>query len=84
MSLLDDYEKKKSGNMRSDPTYQHLSHEIRSVIQGLLGYIAIFGDEVKPQLTVEQTQLYDRIDFFALKLSDYITELLELVNEDTE
>ncbi|MBD3384440.1 hypothetical protein GF407_05875 [candidate division KSB1 bacterium] len=84
MSLLDDYEMKKSGNMRNDPTYQHLSHEIRSVIQGLLGYIAIFGDEVKPQLTVEQTQLYDRIDFFALKLSDYITELLELVNEDTE
>ena len=82
--MLDDYEKKKSGNMRSDPTYQHLNHEIRSVIQGLLGYIAIFGDEVKPRLTVEQTQLYDRIDFFALKLSDYITELLELVNEDTE
>ncbi len=53
-----------------------LSHEIRSLIHGLLGYIAVFGDEVRPQLTVEQEQMFDRIEYFAQKLSDYVTDLL--------
>lgn len=82
--MYNNFNRQNPKEIRKDPTYQHLSHEIRSVIQGLLGYIAIFGDEVKPNLTVEQTQLYDRIDFFALKLSDYITELFELVNDNSE
>jgi hypothetical protein len=56
-----------------------LNHEIRSVMQGLLGYLAIFGDEIKPNLSVEEAQLFDRIEFFAQKLSDHVTELLDKI-----
>lgn len=56
---------------------RRLSHDIRSVMQGLLGYLSIFGEEVKPHLEVEEAQLFDRIEFFAQKLSDQITDLLE-------
>jgi K+-sensing histidine kinase KdpD len=59
-----------------------LSHDIRSVLQGLLGYLAIFDEEVKPHLEAEEAQLFDRIEFFAQKLSDHITYLLARLNRE--
>ena len=53
------------------------THDIRSLMHGLLGYIAVFGDDIRDQLTVEQAQMLDRIEYFAQRLSDHVTDLLD-------
>lgn len=58
------------------PAANKLSHEIRSTAQGLLGYLLIFTDEVKPQLSAEQAHVLDRINFFAKKLADLLLDFL--------
>lgn len=70
-------QKNRQPSSESNDDIRARSHEIRSLIQGLLGYLAIFGDEVKPHLSVEESQVFDRIEFFAQRLSDHITELLD-------
>lgn len=53
-----------------------LSHEIRSTAQGLLGYLLIFSDDVRPQLDAEQARVLDRINYFAKKMSEMLLDLL--------
>ncbi len=61
---------------RSTPAPQKLSHEIRSTAQGLLGYLLIFSDDIKPQLNAEQTRILERINFYAQKTADMLMDLL--------
>ncbi len=61
---------------------QKQSHEIRSVTQGLLGYLAIFTEETKKSLREDQAELLERINKFALRLADMVTELLETTKSD--
>lgn len=61
---------------------QKQSHEIRSVTQGLLGYLAIFSEETKKSLSEDQTELLERINKFASKLADMVTELLEATKSE--
>ncbi len=53
-----------------------LGHEIRSTAQGLLGYLLIFTDDVRPQLDAEQARVLDRINYFAKKMSEMLLDLL--------
>jgi hypothetical protein len=62
------------GDTESDN--RKLGHEIRSVTHGLLGYLAVFTDEVKPHLDPGEAELLDRINQYAEKLSDLVMELL--------
>ena len=65
-----------------DPSFQGMSHELRSTIQGLLGYLSIFNDEVGPKLDIEQAHLLERITCFANNLSDLVTDALTIVNDE--
>jgi hypothetical protein len=67
-----------SGGPGQEPSaaQQKLSHEVRSAAQGLLGYLLIFSDEVKPQLNDEQQHVLERINFYAKKMADLLIELL--------
>ena len=55
---------------------EETEHEIRSAIQGLLGYLDIFTDEVRRKLDLDLVHLLERINYFANNLSDLITEYL--------
>ncbi len=61
---------------------QKQSHEIRSVTQGLLGYLAIFTEETRKTLSEDQAELLERINIFAFKLADMVTELLETTKSE--
>jgi hypothetical protein len=64
-----------------EPARQKLSHEIRSTAQGLLGYLLIFSDDVKPQLNAEQARILERINFYAKKTSDMLMDLLTDIDQ---
>lgn len=64
----------RSKNTGSDRS--QIGHEIRSVAQGLLGYLTIFTDEVKNKLTEDEVKILERINFFAKRLSDLVMEIL--------
>lgn len=66
----------------NEGSMQKQSHEIRSVTQGLLGYLAIFTEETKKSLREDQAELLERINKFALRLADMVTELLETTKSD--
>lgn len=72
MNLKSDY---KNGPDREDD--RKLRHEIRSIAHGLLGYLAVFSDEVKPRLDQGEAELLDRINVYAEKLADLVLELLD-------
>jgi hypothetical protein len=61
-----------------------LSHEIRSIAQGLLGYLQIFNDEIQPQLDAEQLQILLRINYFAKRFADLMLELLAEANKHND
>jgi signal transduction histidine kinase len=56
---------------------QKANHEIRSIAQGLLGYLAIFTEETRTTLNEDQIRLLTRINDFAQKLADQVTDLLD-------
>jgi len=67
-----------SGGPGQEPSaaQRKLSHEVRSAAQGLMGYLLIFSDEVKPQLNAEQQHVLERINYYAKKTADLLIEVL--------
>jgi len=62
--------------------WQKVDHEIRSAIQGLIGYLSIFVDDVRPRLDLEQVHLMERIQYFANNLSELVTDLLTMYSQE--
>lgn len=61
-----------------------LSHEIRSVTHGLLGYLAVFTTEVKERLSPEEAELLMRINHYAERVSDLVLLLITEKNDQEE
>jgi len=72
MNLKTDY---KNGSDQDEN--RKLRHEIRSIAHGLLGYLAVFNDEVKPRLDPGEAELLNRINVYAEKLADLLLDFLE-------
>ncbi len=79
-------------NLSSDYTHlgpnrpkRKIGHELRSLTHGLLGYLAVFGEEIKPKLDREETELLARINHYAEKLSDMVLFVVsENINDDAQ
>ncbi|MBN1998503.1 hypothetical protein JW935_13175 [candidate division KSB1 bacterium] len=78
MNLSRDYT-----NFGSSRPKQKIGHELRSLTHGLLGYLAVFGEEIKPKLNREETELLTRINIYAEKLSDLVLFVVsEKINDN--
>ena len=64
-----------------DEQKRKLSHEIRSISHGLLGYLSIFQEEIEDKLDDEEKELLSRVQFYSHKLSDLVLELLSNYNQ---
>ena len=65
-----------------DENKRKLSHEIRSISHGLLGYLSIFSEELEDKLDDEEKELLSRVQFYSHKLSDLVLELLSNYNQE--
>jgi len=70
------------GSLQPDESKKKLNHEIRSISHGLLGYLAIFTEEVESKLSEEDKELLSRVNYYSHKLSDLVLELLSKYNQD--
>ncbi len=71
------------GTLKPDDEHKRkLSHEIRSVSHGLLGYLSIFVEEIEDKLDDEEKELLSRVQYYSHKLSDLVLELLSNYNQE--
>ena len=84
---MDDYEfkvPKDDGPESEDEKRRKMNHEIRSISHGLLGYLAIFSEEVEGKLGKEEKELLSRVQYYSHKLSDLVLELLSTQSQKKE
>ncbi len=65
-----------------DEQKRKLSHEIRSISHGLLGYLSIFVEEIEGKLDDDEKELLSRVQYYSHKLSDLVLELLSNYNQE--
>ncbi|MBN2410972.1 hypothetical protein JXQ31_04715 [candidate division KSB1 bacterium] len=65
-----------------DEQKRKLSHEIRSISHGLLGYLSILVEEIDDKLDDEEKELLSRVKYYSHKLSDLVLELLSNYNQE--
>jgi len=83
---LDDfgYDKRVPGGTLKpeDEQKRKLSHEIRSISHGLLGYLTILVEEIEDKLDDDEKELLNRVQYYSHKLSDLVLELLSNYNQE--
>lgn len=62
---------KKSAHVRK------ISHEIRTSVHGLMGYVEIFKQETETGLSLNQLELLKRIDVYSHQVIDLVYDLLK-------
>jgi hypothetical protein len=77
VNIIDDLSEKKGPHS----SRRTLSHEIRSVTHGLLGYLAVFTAEVKERLSPEEAELLTRINHYAEHVSDLVLILISDIDD---
>ena len=60
----------------SDKSASQLSHDIRSAIHGLMGYVEIIRQELDPKLEASQHEMLKRISVYSTKVIDLVYELM--------
>lgn len=60
------------------------AHELRGPITVIRGYLDVLGDELAPLLKADQTELIDRLNVSANRLSGYINNILNVSRYDRQ
>jgi hypothetical protein len=63
---------------------RRLGHELRSTVQGLLGHLSIYQDEVASRLQPEEVHLLERVSYYARRLAELSMDLLNDIQRPTE
>ena len=61
----------------SDKSMQKISHDIRTSVHGLMGYMEIFKQETESGLNPNQMELLTRIDVYSHQVIDLVYDLLK-------
>ncbi len=65
----------------SDKTARQLSHDIRTAIHGLMGYVEIIRQELDTELEVSQQEMLKRISVYSTQVIDLVYELMDKYEE---
>jgi K+-sensing histidine kinase KdpD len=65
----------------SEKNARQLSHDIRTAIHGLMGYVEIIRQELDPKLEASQQEMLKRINVYSAQVIDLVYELMSKYEE---